>query len=118
MTEKREYSGGAKASGMRGGGERARDFTGTWKKLILYCRKYYVPIIIAILCAVGGTVFTLIGPDKLSDLTRVITDGLLTGIDMNAVAKIGLLLVTFYVCGAALSFIQHFIMTTISQVVS
>ena len=123
MTEKREYSGGAKASGMRGpgmrgGGERARDFTGTWKKLILYCRKYYVPLIIAILCAVGGTVFTLIGPDKLSDLTRVITDGLLTGIDMNAVAKIGLLLVTFYVCGAALSFIQHFIMTTISQVVS
>lgn len=123
MTEKREYSGGAKASGMRGpgmrgGGERARDFTGTWKKLILYCRKYYVPIIIAILCAVGGTVFTLIGPDKLSDLTRVITDGLLTGIDMNAVAKIALLLVTFYVCGAALSFIQHFIMTTISQVVS
>lgn len=123
MTEKREYSGGAKASGMRGpgmrgGGERARDFTGTWKKLILYCRKYSVPIIIAILCAVGGTVFTLIGPDKLSDLTRVITDGLLTGIDMNAVAKIGLLLVTFYVCGAALSFIQHFIMTTISQVVS
>ena len=48
MTEKREYSGGAKAAGMRGpgmrgGGERARDFTGTWKKLILYCRKYYVP---------------------------------------------------------------------------
>ena len=66
----------------------------------------------------AGTVFTLVGPDKLSDMTAVITDGLLTGIDLNAVARIGILLVVFYACGALLSFIQHFIMTTISQVVS
>lgn len=124
MTEKKEMAGGAKASGMRGpgmrkgSGEKARDFAGTWKKLILYCRKYYIPVIIAVLCAVGGTVFTLIGPDKLSDLTKVITDGLLAEIDMEAVARIGILLVVFYACGALLSFIQHFIMTTISQMVS
>lgn len=102
----------------RGGAEKARDFTGTWKKLLLYCRKYYVPILIAVLCAAGGTVFTLVGPDRLSDLTRVITDGLMTGIDMEAVAGIGITLVIFYACGALLSFIQHFIMTTISQAVS
>ena len=102
----------------RGGAEKARDFTGTWKKLLLYCRKYYVPILIAVLCAAGGTVFTLVGPDRLSDLTKVITDGLMTGIDMEAVAGIGITLVIFYACGALLSFIQHFIMTTISQAVS
>ena len=102
----------------RGGAEKARDFTGTWKKLLLYCRKYYVPILIAVLCAAGGTVFTLIGPDRLSDLTKAITDGLMTGIDMEAVAGIGITLVIFYACGALLSFIQHFIMTTISQAVS
>ena len=124
MTERNEYNNAAKSSGMRGPGmkrntgEKARDFTGTWKKLIQYCRKYYIPLLIAILCAVGGTVFTLIGPDKLSDLTKVITDGLINGINLDEVSRIGMLLVTFYICGAVLSFIQHFIMTTISQVVS
>ena len=124
MTEKNEFTGKTRPSGgrgpgmARGGAEKARDFTGTWKKLLLYCRKYYVPILIAVLCAAGGTVFTLVGPDRLSDLTKVITDGLMTGIDMEAVAGIGITLVIFYACGALLSFIQHFIMTTISQAVS
>ena len=124
MTEKNEFTGKTRPSGGRGpgmaraGAEKARDFTGTWKKLLLYCRKYYVPILIAVLCAAGGTVFTLVGPDRLSDLTKVITDDLMTGIDMEAVAGIGITLVIFYACGALLSFIQHFIMTTISQAVS
>ena len=124
MTEKQEFTNRTKPSAAhgsrmaRGRGEKARDFTGTWKKLLFYCRKYYIPILIAVLCAAGGTVFTLIGPDKLSDLTKVITDGLMTGIDLDAVAGIGITLVILYVCGALLSFIQHFIMTTISQVVS
>ena len=91
----------------RGAGEKAKDFTGTWKKLIGYCRSYLPAIIVAILCAVGGTIFTLLGPDRLSDLTRVITDGMMTGID-----------IAFYICSVVLSFTQHFIMTTISQRVS
>ena len=126
MTEKTDHrtDAGARRPGMRhhgpgrGPGEKARDFKGTWKKLLLYCRKYYAALIIAVICAAGGTIFTLIGPDKLSDLTKVITDGLMTGIDMDAVARIGFLLVGFYLCSAALSFTQHFIMVTISQSVS
>ena len=59
----------------RGSGEKARDFTGTWKKLIIYCKRYLIPTVIAVICAIGGTIFTLIGPDKLSDMTEVITRG-------------------------------------------
>ena len=77
-----------------------------------------MPILIAVLCAAAGTIFTLVGPDQLSDLTKVITNGLLGGIDMEEVSRIGFLLVTLYVCGAVLNFTQHFIMTTISQRVS
>lgn len=102
----------------RGAGEKAKDFTGTWKKLIGYCRSYLPAIIVAILCAVGGTIFTLLGPDRLSDLTRVITDGMMTGIDMDQVTTICFTLVAFYICSVVLSFTQHFIMTTISQRVS
>ena len=59
----------------RGGGEKSKDFVGSWKKLMGYCKKYLIPILIAVVCAAGGTVFTLVGPDQLSKLTRIITDG-------------------------------------------
>ena len=102
----------------RGGGGKARDFKGTWKKLIAYCSKYTVAILIAIVCAAGGTIFTLVGPDKLSELTGVIARGLKGGIDMQAVAAIGRTLILFYICSIILSFTQHFIMTTIAQILS
>lgn len=58
------------------GGEKAKDLVGTWKKLFGYCRKYAAGIIIALICAVLGTVLTLVGPDKLSDITDTITEGI------------------------------------------
>ena len=100
--------------GMRRG-ERPKDFKGIWIKLIRYCDKYAVALGIALLCAVIGTVFTLIGPDKLSEMTKVITDGLATGIDLKEVTGIGLTLVAFYVCGAALSLIQQLITANVTQ---
>ena len=55
MTEKREYKAGHTPmrgpGGRRHQGGRAKDFKGTWKKLLVYCRSYYVPILIAVLCA-------------------------------------------------------------------
>ncbi len=53
-----------------------KDFSGTWKKLLGYCRKYTVVFVIAIVCAASGTVLTLAGPDQLSEMTDVISDGI------------------------------------------
>lgn len=49
---------------------------GTWGKLLRYCRKYWAFIVIAIICAAIGTVFTLAGPDKLSEMTDTVTEGI------------------------------------------
>ena len=64
--------------GPRGprGGEKAKDLVGTWKKLFGYCRKYMIVFVIAMICAAMGTVLTLIGPDKLSEMTDTITEGI------------------------------------------
>ena len=62
--------------GRMGGGEKPKDMIGSWKKLLRYCNRYTVFIIIAVLCAAGGTVLTLLGPGKISDLTKYIQDGL------------------------------------------
>lgn len=50
---------------------------GTWSKLLKYCKNYWAFIIIAIICACGGTVLTLIGPDKISEITDTITKGIM-----------------------------------------
>lgn len=82
MMDQKEYKGretarrdGPGAPGMRSG-EKAKNMAGTWKKLLKYCRKYFAVMVIAILCAGIGTVLTLIGPDKLSDMTDCITEGI------------------------------------------
>lgn len=49
---------------------------GTWGKLLRYCKRYWAFIVIAIICAAGGTVFTLAGPDKLSEITDTVTEGI------------------------------------------
>lgn len=68
--------GGRRGPGGPGGGEKAKDFVGTWKKLIGYCKSYMAMIVIALLCAVAGTVLTLAGPDRLSEMTNTITAGI------------------------------------------
>ena len=98
--------------------EKAKNFTGTWKKLLVYCRKYWPAMIVALTFAAVGTVLTLMTPNKISDLTETIIAGMLTGIDMDTVTRIGVTLVAILAAGAILSFLQHFIMATVTQRVS
>lgn len=114
--ENRNNRGGMRGPGMgRRPAEKSKDFKGTWMKIIRYCKRYLAVIVVALICAMAGTILTILGPDKLSDLTKVITEGIATGIDMERVKSIGLTLVAFYVGSAILSFGQQFIMATVTQ---
>ena len=114
--ENRNNRGGMRGPGMgRRPAEKSKDFKGTWMKIIRYCKRYLAVIVVALICAVAGTILTILGPDKLSDLTKVITEGIATGIDMERVKSVGLTLVAFYVGSAILSFGQQFIMATVTQ---
>ena len=73
---RRPRSGPGRGMGRMGGGEKPKDLVGIWKKLLGYCKKYSIIFLVAILCATVGTVCTLMGPDKLSEMTNVITDGI------------------------------------------
>lgn len=95
--------------------DRAKSFFGTWKRLIRYIRKHLFVMLLALLFAFAGTILSLLGPDKLSDLTNLILAGMLTGVDMAAIAKIGLTLIGFYVAGMILSVAQGAIMATVTE---
>lgn len=95
--------------------EKPQDFFGTWAKLLHYCRKYLFVISLALLCAMMGTVLTIIGPDKLSELTDLIIAGMVKGIDMAAIRAIGFTLVIFYGSSMLLSIMQSWTMATVTQ---
>ncbi|MBR0425522.1 MAG: ABC transporter ATP-binding protein [Clostridia bacterium] len=98
-----------------GGGEKAKDFGKAIQDLVQYSKRYLVFIAIALIMAAAGTILNLIGPSKLSDMTKIITDGLMTGIDLNAFIRIAVTLAVLYGLGALFTFVQGWIMTTITQ---
>lgn len=95
--------------------EKANDFKSTMKKLAIYCKGFMLSIGIAIVLAIVGAAFTVYGPSLLSDLTDTIQEGLFTGIDLEAVQKIGLLLCLFYGLSFVFSYVQSYIIATVTQ---
>lgn len=94
---------------------KSKDFKGAWIKLLRYSKKYTAMVVVALLCAIGGTIFTILGPDKLSELTNVITAGMMGDIDLDAVARIGVTLIIFYGTSVVLSIVQGWLMATVTQ---
>jgi ATP-binding cassette subfamily B protein len=94
------------------------EFSASWGKLIQYCKPYFPVIIVAVICALGGTVFTLVGPDRLSEMTDIIMAGMMGNMDLAGLGSIALMLVAFYSASVLLSYGQGFIMATVTQKVS
>ncbi len=90
------------------------------KKLAMFCKKYLPWIIVATLLAVGGAICTIIGPEKVGDLTNQLTAGIVkpNGVDMSAFVDICVGLITIYVAGAVVNYSSQFIMATVTQSVS
>ena len=123
MAEKRQMRGRGHMGGGRHmmPGEKAKDFRGTMKKLLAYLGRYRIAILFVMLFAVGGTAFNIIGPKILGNATTEIFNGLVSrvsggdGIDFGKVGRILLCVLALYLVSAALSFVQGYIMTGISQ---
>lgn len=104
--------------GKGGPGGKAKDIKKTIRQLISYCKVYLPGIIIALILAMAGSVFNIIGPDILSDITDLITEGMMTSIDLDAVVNVAAFLAFLYGLGFLFNYIQGFIMATVTQRVS
>ena len=104
-----------------GNAEKAKDFKGTFKKLIRYMSAYKIQMLFVAIFAIGGTVFNIVGPKILGKATTEIFNGLVSkvsggaGMDFEKIAQILLFTLALYVISSALSFVQGLIMTGISQ---
>ena len=98
--------------------ERSDNFGEAWKKLLSYAKPQMPAIIVAMTCAVIGTVIALIGPGQIQKITDLITQGVTGTIDLDAVTATSTLLLILYGISWLMNFIQHFIMATVSPTVS
>ncbi|KAE8129213.1 ABC transporter ATP-binding protein [Bifidobacterium tibiigranuli] len=104
--------------------ERPENLMQTMGKLIRFCRKYIPAMIIALVLGAVGTIFQIVGPDRLRDMTNEIVKGMpaivdgkpiLRAIDFHAVDRIAWILVALYAGSALLNYIQSWMMATVTQ---
>lgn len=80
-----------------------------------FLKGYRFVFVLAIVFTVFSSVVTVIGPDKLKEITDVITKGLVTQIDMDKIKDIGFSLALLYGGGAILAYSASFIVATMIQ---
>ncbi len=95
-----------------------KDFKGSIKKLYDYSKKYLIYIIIGLSSSMIASILSIIGPDKLKDIINIITDGLIGGIDLNAIKKIGLILAIYYTLSFIFNYIEGFVMAKVTNTFS
>ncbi|MDP9751919.1 ABC transporter ATP-binding protein [Thermoanaerobacter pentosaceus] len=111
--------------GMVRGGEKARDFKGTMKKLIKYLSVYKFSIISVFILAALSASFSIAGPKILSKAITKIFEGVMdkitgkgTGIDFEYVGKIILILIGLYGLSALFGYLQGWIMSGVAMKVT
>ena len=90
------------------------DLKGALNDLSAYMRKSLGAVLLALVLAALSAVLTIIGPDQVGKIATIMSDGLLSGIDLAAVARVGVLLAVIYGLSALFGFIQHYIMASVT----
>ena len=90
------------------------DLKGALNDLSTYMRKSLGIVVLALVLAALSAVLTIIGPDQVGKIATIMSDGLLGGIDLAAIARVGILLAVIYGLSALFGFIQHYIMASVT----
>ena len=102
-------------------GEKAKDFKGSIGKLVRFMGQFKAALVLAIIFAIGSAAFNIVGPKVLSQATTELFEGLVAkvggtgGIDFDAIAGIIATTLVLYLVSAACSFVQGWMMTSVSQ---
>jgi len=110
---------------MMRGGEKAKDFKGTFRKLLKHLKGYRIAILIVMIFAACSAVFSILGPKIMGNITTSLFEGIMnkvqgkgSGIDFDAIGKTMLFLIGLYGFSAFLSYIQGWIMSGVSMKIS
>lgn len=108
----------------RGAPEKAKNFKGTLISILSFLKEYKISMIFVVLFAIFSTVFTIIGPKILGNVTTEIFSGLVKkvsntgGINFIYIKNTSLILIVLYLFSALCSGIQGVIMSGVSNDIS
>ncbi|MGN1248800.1 MAG: ABC transporter ATP-binding protein [Candidatus Spyradocola sp.] len=100
--------------GMNAPEKSRRGVMGVLRELFGYAKSLKIPLFIALGLSAVGAVLTIIGPNQLSRITDLISDGLTVGIDLAAIGRVAALLLCLYLAGALCTYVEHYIMATVT----
>ena len=99
-------------------GEKAKDSGKALKELVGYIKPYLPAVLIALILGGIGAVFSVIGPDKISEVTNLIVEGIATEINLSAIVNVCIFLAVLYGLAWVFGYVQSFILATVTQRVS
>ena len=94
--------------------EVAKDFKGTIAKLLKYDKSIVKLLFICLILSFASSALAIIGPDKLKDITNVVANNIMTGIPLNEVKDIAIILIIIYAISALFGYLEGFIMATVT----
>lgn len=95
--------------------EKAKDFKKSIKRLVNYNKPFMTIIFIALTLSMLGSILSIIGPDKLKELTNIISKGMMSGINLDKIKSIGLILVVLYSSSFIFNYLQGIIMAQVTN---
>ncbi|CEN21904.1 ABC transporter ATP-binding protein [Paraclostridium sordellii] len=101
--------------------QKAKDFKGTLKRLIMYLQTYKSSIILVIIAAILSSIFSIISPKILGQATTKIFEGVMLkakgqgGIDFAFIYKILIILVILYIISSIFNYMQQYIIVSVAQ---
>ena len=101
--------------GAVGAGEKSKDLKKAYRNFFRYLGKFKWSFYFAAILSVAGAILNLVGPNKLSEVTNLITAGLASSIDLPKVVRIAALLAFLYVLGYGFNCVQGFIMDSCAE---
>ncbi len=123
--KKRPARGGGPGGGnsMMMAGQKPKNFKGTFRRLLGYLKPYRGKLIAVLFAAVLSTVFMVLGPKIMGNAITELFEGAYgkfngvpdAAIDFGTIAKLLLFLAGLYIISSAFSYIQQFIMASVSQ---
>lgn len=95
--------------------QKPQNFKAAIGDIFAYCKPWYVPIAISLLFAVASTALSIVAPDKMADLTNSISEGIVSGVDIDGVKSAIIAILIIYCSAGLMSCVSNYLMISVMQ---
>ncbi len=84
------------------------------KQVFAYMKGSAYLVFIALVLAAISAIITIITPNKVGEITTLMQEGLLNGIDLSQISSLCIVLISIYIISSLMSYIVHYLMAKVT----